>query len=106
MPNRQQPDDLGDVVDYIDRAVPEMVRTAVAESVQSAVRDGVVAAIREIANDHELAQTFWRGGFEQLANHAGNASSQWIGRRILTAFIAAAATAGIVWLVKSGAIGK
>lgn len=104
MPPRRAPEDLGDVVEYIESAVPEMVRAAVTESMTSAVRDGIKAAILDMAEDDQFTKAFWRHGFDQLAENAGNASSQWIGKRILTAIVAAIVTVGLAWLVKSGAL--
>lgn len=104
MASQRQPEDLGDVVEYIEKAVPEMIRVAVAESMTGAVRDGIKAAIMDMADDEKFSEAFWKQGFEQLSNHAGNASSQWVGKRILTALIAAVVTVGIAWLVKSGAL--
>jgi hypothetical protein len=59
-------------------------------------------AIRRVLDDDDLVRSFWQRGYKELADHAGNGASQWIGRRILTAFVVAAVTAGTVWLVKSG----
>lgn len=104
MPPRRTPEDLGDVVEYIEQAVPEMVRAAVSESMTGAVREGIKAAILDMAQDEKFSEAFWKQGFDQLTNQAGNASSQWVGKRILTAVIAAVVTVGIAWLVKSGAL--
>ncbi len=64
----------------------------------------VEVALRRVLSDEEVTQRFWKRGFDELASHANNHTSQWIGKRILTAFIVAVTTAGIVWLVKTGAI--
>jgi hypothetical protein len=61
-------------------------------------------AIRRVLADKEAMRMFWRGGYEELLEHTSSGASQWIGRRLLTTFIAAVVTAGVVWLVKSGAL--
>jgi hypothetical protein len=64
----------------------------------------VETALRRVLTDEQLTQRFWERGFKELAAHADNHASQWIGKRILTAMVVAVTTAGIVWLVKTGAI--
>ena len=64
----------------------------------------VERALRRVLSDQELARQFWARGYEELSNHAGNGASQWIGRRLLTTAVLAVTTAGIVWLVKTGAL--
>jgi hypothetical protein len=64
----------------------------------------VELALRRVLSDKEVVEAFWERGFEELAEHANRKSSEWIGRRILTAMVVAITTAGIVWLVKTGAI--
>ncbi len=64
----------------------------------------VELAMRRVLTDEELTKRFWERGFRELSEHAGNHSSQWVGKRLLTTMVVAMTTAGIVWLVKSGAI--
>lgn len=71
---------------------PQMLKTAVVEG------------IREVLRDKELTRSFWEQGYVQLQEHAVRNGSQWIGKRLLTALITAAVTAGVIWLVKTGAI--
>lgn len=71
---------------------------------QAAVTAGVVAGIQQMSKDEAFIGLFWRHGFEELTKHSSNGASQWIGKRLLTIFITAITTAGIVWLVKTGAI--
>lgn len=71
---------------------------------QAAVTTGVIAGIKQITQDEAFVAAFWRQGFEELSKHTGNGTSQWIGKRLLTIFITAVTTAGIVWLVKTGAL--
>lgn len=80
----------------VDRDLTDAIRNEVAA--------GVVQGLKALADDEDFKQAFWKSGFDELSSHAGNASSQWIGRRILTALIVAITTAGIVWLVKSGGL--
>jgi len=71
---------------------------------QAAVTAGVVAGMKQMAQDEAFVSSFWRHGFEELSKHSSNGASQWIGKRLLTIAITAITTAGIVWLVKTGAI--
>ena len=64
----------------------------------------VERAIRRVLADPETARQFWAGGYEELSRHAGNNASQWVGRRLLTTLILAVVTAGLIWLVKTGAL--
>ena len=72
------------------------------EDIRRAVSNGVVEGARRLAEDSDFAERFWRTGFEHLSRHSGNHASQWVGKRILTAIVASAVTAGVIWLVKSG----
>jgi hypothetical protein len=74
------------------------------DDIRRAVAAGVVDGARQLAADSDFAGKFWEVGFTHLRDHTTNHASQWIGRRILTAFVAAVTTAGIIWLVKSGQI--
>ena len=74
------------------------------QELQAAVTAGVVAGMKQMATDEAFVSSFWRHGFEELSKHSSNGASQWIGKRLLTIFITAVTTAGIVWLVKTGAI--
>ena len=74
------------------------------EDLQAAVSAGVVAGLKELASDAEFIERFWLHGYKHLSEHVTNGTTQWVGKRILTTIILAAVTAGIIWLVKSGAI--
>jgi hypothetical protein len=69
-----------------------------------ATTEGVERALRNVLSDKELTKAFWQHGFDELSAHTQNNASQWIGKRILTALIIAGTTAGIIWLVKTGAL--
>lgn len=69
-----------------------------------ALSSAVATGIREVVTDQALMQQFSKTLYDELAGHTVNGTSQWIGKRILTALVVAVVTAGIVWLVKSGAI--
>lgn len=71
---------------------------------QAAVTAGVVEGIKKLACDEAFVSSFWQHGFNELSKHSSNGASQWIGKRLLTIFITAITTAGIVWLVKTGAL--
>ncbi len=76
------------------------LRDDLPKSLASAVAEGV----REVITDDEMMHRFSRSLYEELASHAVNNTSQWIGKRILTAAVVALTTAGIIWLVKTGAL--
>ena len=71
---------------------------------QAAVSAGVLTGVKALATDSDFIERFWKTGYSHLTTHVGNGTSQWIGKRILTMIILSGVTAGIVWLVKSGAI--
>lgn len=71
-----------------------------ANTIRSAVREGIQDALR----DDELARRFWAAGYQHLSGHATNGISQWIGKRVLMALIAAALSASIAWAVVTGKI--
>ena len=68
------------------------------------IAKAVETALRRVLSDEEVTRKFWERGFKELSTHANNNATQWIGRRILTTLVVAVTTAGIVWLVKTGAI--
>lgn len=70
------------------------------EDVRAAVEEAMLAVLQ----NKELTTAFWRRGYEELANHAGTQAGAWVGKRILTSLIWAAVGAGIVWLVRNGAL--
>ena len=72
--------------------------------IRSEVAAGVTDALVQFLSNEEAVRKFWRKGFDELSNHTAEGASQWLGRRILTWLIAAMTTAGLIWLVKSGAI--
>lgn len=84
---------LDEAVDRVDRS-PEELRNAVSLGVQD--------ALRAVMKDNELRAAFWKSGFEHLSSHASSASTQWVGKRILTALILACLAFGIGWLSKNG----
>lgn len=84
---------VGDAVDRIERA-----EKGIRESVSLGVQDGIKA----LAADHAFRETYWKAGFDHLSEQAASASSQWIGKRILTAAVLAVVSAGVAWLVKTG----
>ncbi len=73
---------------------------ALPQHLSAAVADG----IRSVIADEALMKQFSKSLYDELANHTINNTSQWIGRRILTAMVVAITTAGIIWLVKTGAL--
>lgn len=71
---------------------------------QDILRDAVASGIREVLTDEELTKKFWEQGYAQLQEHAVRNGSQWVGKRLLTALVTAIVTAGLIWLVRTGAI--
>lgn len=82
-------------MDAMERREREMVA-----AIRGAVRDGIQEALR----DEELARRFWASGYAHLSGHATNGISQWVGKRVLMALIAAALSASIAWAVVTGRI--
>ena len=79
-------------VQHLANELPHMMRTAVA------------SGIREVISDPELTKKFWEQGYTQLQEHAVRNGSQWVGKRVLTSLVIAVVTAGLIWLVKTGAL--
>lgn len=93
---------LGLVLSRVDDVVARI--EGLPDGIKTAVSDGVRDGIKAAATDPEFAAKFWSHGFDALSSHAGKASSQWVGSRILTAAVIAVVSAGVAWLVKSGKI--
>jgi hypothetical protein len=68
-----------------------------------AVAEGVVQGLKIALKDEELMEDFWKAGFEHLTTHAGSGASQWVGKRILIAAIAAVFIWALGWLFRNGA---
>ena len=83
---------------------PKDERRYSTQELRDQLADAVVIALKRTADDPEFSKAFWQRGYVELASHAGNASSQWIGKKI--AVWAATAALGwlIVYLVRQGAI--
>ena len=73
-------------------------------SIRSDVSAGVVDGIKAAMADRELMEKFWHGGYTELVRHGSNNANQWVGKRILTWLITSITIAGLIWLVKSGAL--
>lgn len=71
---------------------------------RNAIADAIVEALKRTAHDDDFSKKFWQRGFVELSAHTSNASSQWIGRKILVAAATAALGWLLVYLVKSGGI--
>ncbi len=78
--------------------------TSLRDELPRALAGAVAEGVREGITDDEMMHRFSRALYDELASHAVNNTSQWIGKRILTAAVVALTTAGIIWLVKSGAL--
>ncbi len=68
------------------------------------IEAAVERAMRRVLMDEELRRQFWNAGYRELAERASDGASQWVGRRLLIAFVWACVGAGIAWLVKTGVI--
>lgn len=82
----------------------ETAMAALPERIHDANRRAFREAITDILQDKDLTAGFWRAGYDQLQQRAVAESTQWVGKRLLTALITAAVVAGFVWLVRTGAI--
>ena len=71
---------------------------------QAALSQALEAALRRVLDDPELRKRFWAAGYQELAAHASNGASQWIGKRLLVALVWSAVGAGLAYLVKIGSI--
>lgn len=80
------------------------IRQLDGEEIKAQVAAGVVDGIALVLQDDKLVKAFWHKGYQELANHSTNGASQWIGRRMFTAAILAITTAGLIWLLRNGAL--
>ena len=71
---------------------------------KDAVADAIVSALQRTAEDPEFSKRFWQRGFVELSQHTSNASSQWIGKKIMVWVATAALGFILIYLVRSGAI--
>lgn len=74
------------------------------EKMIAAVREGVHSGFKALMEDSEAVEKFWKGGYTELTKHASDASSQWVGKRILAAVITAVFIWCMSWLVQNGGI--
>lgn len=74
------------------------------QAISAGVSDGVTRALNDFMKNPENVKAFWKAGYNELTDHAGNAASQWVGKRILTTLVVTAFTACLVWLLRTGAI--
>ena len=88
---------LANMLAALERRI-EDDRTELPMLLSSGVHSGIKAAYA----DDALVERFWRVGFEHLRRHAGNESSQWIGKRIAMAIAFLALSASLAYLIKSG----
>lgn len=79
-------------IDDLKTELPRLMQTAVS------------SAIREVISDKDITAKFWETGYTQLQDHAVRNGSQWVGKRIVTSLVIALVTAGLIWLVKTGAL--
>lgn len=73
-------------------------------NVREDVRQGVLEGIKAAVADPELMEKFWHNGYDRLVHHGSSNANQWVGKRILTWLITSITIAGLIWLVRSGAI--
>jgi len=70
----------------------------------AAVQAGVHSGFKALMDDEEAVEKFWKGGYEEMTKHASNASSQWVGKRILAGAVTAVFIWAATWLFKNGGI--
>lgn len=87
----------------VDRAVREHV-DALEDRLQVTMRAAVADGMRDLLRDEEAVAKFWRAGYAHLTDHAYAQGSQWIGKRILVAAVAALFIWAMGWLVRNGAL--
>lgn len=74
------------------------------QALKDAVQAGVHSGFKALMDDDEAVEKFWKGGYGELTKHASNASSQWVGKRLLAAAVTAVFIWAMTWLVKNGGI--
>jgi len=74
------------------------------EEIRLQVAAGVADGFALVLSDDKLVKAFWHKGYQELANHSAAGASQWIGKRIFTTAVLAMTTAGVIWLIRNGAL--
>ena len=74
------------------------------EQMHAAIKAGIADGLREVMADDVAMAAFWKRGYKELTTHGSTAASQWIGKRILTALVAALFVICLTWLVKTGGL--
>jgi Asp-tRNA(Asn)/Glu-tRNA(Gln) amidotransferase B subunit len=87
---------LQQAVEHLQKTVPD------ANAIRAAVAAGVHDGMASLLSEPEKVTTFWETGFNEMTKHVATQSSQWIGKRLLTAAITAITVWGITWLVTTG----
>ena len=75
-----------------------------ADDIRVQVAAGVADGFALVLSDDALVNAFWRKGYTELAAHGAAGASQWVGKRLFTAMVLAIVTAGLIWLLRNGAL--
>lgn len=75
-----------------------------ADDIRTQVAAGVVDGMALVMSDDQLVKAFWRKGYEEMTYHGSAGASQWFIKRAFTAVVLAVVTAGMLYLLKNGAL--
>ena len=59
------------------------------------IAGAVEQAMRNVLADEEVRKAFWKGGYDELSKHTRETTTQWVGRRMVSAFSAALLAAAL-----------
>ena len=94
-------DDLSRHGEALIGAVEDMHRQLLGD-IRAGVAEGTYDGIKRAIEDKTMLDSYWRGGFDRVSEHASKEASQWVGKRMLTAFFVALFGFSVAWLVKLG----
>ena len=70
------------------------------------IAGAVEQAMRNVLADEEVRKAFWKGGYDELSKHTRETTTQWVGRRMVSALSAAFLAAALYVGVRFGGWGK
>ena len=74
------------------------------DDIRQQVALGFVDGFTLVTGDAKLMAQYWHGGWQQFMMHTSDASHMWIGKRLFAAAVIAIVSAGMLWLLRNGAL--
>lgn len=93
------------IADHFERVVADKMADQVAEGLVRGVKL-LLKEDRDADGESSTLKSFWGMGYRELLNNASVGTTQWVGRRIVVAAVAAIFVWSMTVLVKYGAFGR